>query len=246
MIYLQREKDEGLSYEAKLIYQQCVLNRLKVQYVTNEDIKAGILDKGNCDLVVGSVEALTSAFSALGYSIPKSNYYPECLQKFLHRNVWRGSVSEVRGLILAERPIFAKSLDWKKLTGKVFDPISGWNELEPLDGNMQLWLSDPVTFLSEYRVYVRDFQVIASTWYWGDDSVDIDMSVIENAISVLKDDKNAPCAFAIDWGRLSTGQVALIEMNDGWSIGAYSGISSKEYFDFLTSRWREISNAKSN
>ena len=51
-----------------------------------------------------------------------------------------------------------------------------------------------------------------------------------------------PKAFALDFGVLSTGEVALIEMNDAFSIGKYNGIDDETYAKFVITRWEELKN----
>lgn len=58
--------------------------------------------------------------------------------------------------------------------------------------------------------------------------------------------KGFPKAFALDLGVLSTGEVALIEMNDAFSIGKYNGIDDEAYAKFVITRWDEIKNWRSN
>ena len=38
---------------------------------------------------------------------------------------------------------------------------------------------------------------------------------------------------------LTTGEMALVEANDGYSLGAYQ-ISARAYADLLIARWREL------
>lgn len=54
--------------------------------------------------------------------------------------------------------------------------------------------------------------------------------------------KGFPKAFALDLGILSTGEVALVEMNDAFSIGKYNGISDETYAKFVITRWEELKN----
>ena len=51
-----------------------------------------------------------------------------------------------------------------------------------------------------------------------------------------------PTSFAIDLGILSTGEVALIEMNDAFSLGLYKGCSEDFYAKCLIARWNELKN----
>ncbi|MMZ69751.1 hypothetical protein D1872_326510 [compost metagenome] len=50
----------------------------------------------------------------------------------------------------------------------------------------------------------------------------------------------APAGYAVDFGVLSTGQTALVELNDGFSIGAYDGIEAGLYWEVIQARWQEL------
>ncbi|MEM8604121.1 MAG: ATP-grasp domain-containing protein, partial [Cyanobacteria bacterium P01_H01_bin.121] len=45
--------------------------------------------------------------------------------------------------------------------------------------------------------------------------------------------------YAIDFGVLTSGQTALVEMNDGFAVGAY-GIDSRNYTDMIWARWEQL------
>jgi ATP-grasp domain, R2K clade family 2 len=49
----------------------------------------------------------------------------------------------------------------------------------------------------------------------------------------------AYAGYAIDFGVLSTGETALVEMNDGFALGAYA-IDSQDYTDLICARWTEL------
>ena len=49
----------------------------------------------------------------------------------------------------------------------------------------------------------------------------------------------APWAYCLDVGVLDSGDTALVEMNDAFSIGMYDGME-KCYGDLLTTRWKEL------
>ena len=49
-----------------------------------------------------------------------------------------------------------------------------------------------------------------------------------------------PNAFALDLGILDNGEVAVVEMNDAFSIGKYDGIDDETYAKFLITRWNEL------
>ena len=50
---------------------------------------------------------------------------------------------------------------------------------------------------------------------------------------------NSPKAYCIDVGVLSSGETALIEVNDAFSIGIYS-MPKEVYAELLITRWNEL------
>jgi hypothetical protein len=56
---------------------------------------------------------------------------------------------------------------------------------------------------------------------------------------VLDDSGEAPAGYGIDFGLLSSGETALIELNDGYSLGSYD-LDSADYTDLLIARWEEL------
>lgn len=194
------------------------------------------------DVCAGSVAFVRAALQSLGRQLPRPDPYPDALTAFLRRRVW--IASSLGGVLdeIAEthRPLFVKPAKrWKLFTGFVVDEprpaqLHGVSRREPV------WCSEPVRFLSEWRVYVIDAvpAFIGLSDYGGDREQKPDLATIRNALLLYRD---APCAYAIDFGVLSTGETALIEANDGFSVGAYDGISASVYFEFISRRWKELS-----
>ena len=67
---------------------------------------------------------------------------------------------------------------------------------------------------------------------------------VQQFLSSLILGREFPSAFALDLGVLSTGEVALIEMNDAFSIGKYNGIDDKTYAEFVITRWEDLKNGR--
>ncbi|WP_181243723.1 ATP-grasp domain-containing protein [Chamaesiphon polymorphus] len=103
----------------------------------------------------------------------------------------------------------------------------------------ELLCADVVTWLSEYRVYVVNSEIRSVDWYAGDREVAIDLNVVRAAIATLHAAGESYAGYAIDFGVLATGKTALVEMNDGFALGAYS-IDSKNYTDLIWARWAEL------
>jgi hypothetical protein len=112
--------------------------------------------------------------------------------------------------------------------------------LSGIPGGEDVWACDPVEWWSEWRVYVINDRVRHVSFCDGDRSAGADVSVIESAVSDLSMTDTRPAGYAIDFGVLADGRTALIEMNDGYSIGAYEDVPPDVYFDLLRARWRQL------
>lgn len=238
-VFLQRVDGQLRGYEERLVYQHCIMERTPYVFFEVEYLPEKVEQLRNAKLLVGSVEAVSLALSTLGCSIPSPNYYPVELSEHLHRKVWKGTIGSLKAHLATGSPVFAKSDAWKLLTGRVFTSLDNNDDLCGMLDTEPLWFSEPVIFLSEYRGYVINGQVVSTCIYEGDESFPLNMNVIDNAISLLKR-STMPAAFAIDFGVLQSGITALVEMGDGFAMGAYRGISPKVYFEFLKTRWDEM------
>jgi ATP-grasp domain, R2K clade family 3 len=192
------------------------------------------------DVVVGYIEDVNLALLQLGIASPVEINYPEELTDFLGRKVWRSQVNYI-----AKHPelwnVFIKpATRSKKFTGRVInspkDLISCGDEFE----DTEIWCSEPVEILAEWRCFVRYGEILGVKSYYGDWRAHFDSQVIERAIAAYT---NAPAGYAADFGVTVEGETILIEVNDGYSIGAY-GLFPPDYARLLASRWAQITGAR--
>lgn len=208
-------------------------------------------------LPVGSVEFVRRAMALAGKPEPQNMSYPDALRDHLLRDVRRLRA----GLVLGHW--FVKPTTTKAFTGFVFDTFTdpaslGDHDREQHDAFMALgadepvWVSEPVTFVSEVRYYVLDGRVLGSARYddhddgQGQDRCAVpspmpDIETVNSMIERMSADREAPIAYALDAGVLSTGETALVEANDAWALGYYSGsLSHEDYLRMLWARWQQI------
>ena len=113
------------------------------------------------------------------------------------------------------------------------------SEIGSVGRSQEVWCSDVVTWSSEYRVYVIGAHIISIDLYAGDPKVVLDSAIVDAALAAFRASGEAPSAYGIDFGVLTTGQTALVEANDGYALGAYQ-ISAGAYTDLLLTRWNEL------
>jgi hypothetical protein len=199
------------------------------------------------DLPVGSVEFVTETMRLLGIRPPSGLSYPESLLPYLRRPVIRQRVGDLRPVA----PVFVKPVLVKQFTGFVLRPGQAFEHYDEHDqeqvgamlglaSDLEVYTSNVVEFLSEWRFYVQGRKVLGFARYdaeGADDAPEPDLAVVEEAVRRFE----GPVAYAIDFGVLADGNTALVEVNDAWALGLYGRcLGPRAYLDLLTTRWGEL------
>ena len=129
---------------------------------------------------------------------------------------------------------------------KQFDAIQGFDPSKSPSGinlDTECWISEPVRFHEEYRVYVLNREAIGIAQY-DLDSLDRellpeDTDRIDRMVAAWEEQ---PVAWALDVGRADGFKdLLLVETNDGWATGYYpAAMSPGAYAEWLLARWQEI------
>lgn len=197
---------------------------------------------------VGSVQFLRQAMKLAGATEPTNSSYPSGCEPYTRRNILRSTAERALSMTGAR---FIKSEQTKVVTGFVLDSDSGslglndhdrvqFNRLCALPASAPVWVSEVVEWVSEFRYYVMDSQILGRGRYDQDD-LDLvpepDTETVQRCIV----DVAIPHPYALDMGVLSSGQTALVEVNDAWAIGLYAGdMKPYVYVEFLANRWKSI------
>lgn len=194
-------------------------------------------DIGVKAMLCGNIGDVWEALKIMGLPRPKEIDYPKHLQKHMYRTVKHTTLGEVtRGV----RTCFVKPVQQKLFTGLVWspdDPIARLNvAIYPLD--TPVLVTNVLDFVSEYRCFVRDDELVGVKHYKGDWSKPLNREVVEDAVHHGRR-KGMPWAYAIDMGVLSTGETALVEVNEGYALGSY-GLTSIVYARMLETRWEQF------
>lgn len=204
-----------------------------VLFSTNEEF-----DRRNPeDVVVGGVIMICHALSQRG--ITAEHYdYPEELMGFRGRKIWK---TRLKDLPKERFPVFIKPVEEKIAPGIV---VHTWADVQEeyglIDPETELYCSEPVEFISEWRCFLLYGEIIGIHFYYGDHNAIYDRSVIDAAVKAFS---VMPVGCALDFGVTKDGRTLLIEMNDGYSLGTY-GLEPKLYARLLTARWAELNNTE--
>jgi ATP-grasp domain, R2K clade family 2 len=240
--FIQEQGNGRLRVEEKLVVDELNRRGLPITFYTEKRIRRRQLPLDSQSLVMGDMPCIFGALKQLAIPEPPPNDYPASLSEFLHRRVWRSTLGKLE-LSLRQgscRSIFAKpATRCKRFTGCVFDDEYDLFRVNGVSCHEELLCAEVVTWLSEYRVYVVNSEIRSVDWYAGDREVTIDLQQVERAIKALDTAGESYAGYALDFGVLASGETALVEMNDGFAIGAYR-INSKNYTDLLWARWAEL------
>lgn len=187
--------------------------------------------------VVGYMGDVHQALRQLGKTPPKPLDYPEVLQGYLGRAVYRATLGEVYA---STQRFFVKPLEPKLFTGFLWNgPQGAYVRLAGLPIETDVWISEIVEFLSEYRVFVLDGQILDVRRYKGVWSRALNTSSVEEAVATYCQDPSCPKAFCLDLGVTPKSECCLVEANSAYSFGHY-GLRSELYAQMLESSWQEM------
>lgn len=240
-MFILEQRYNRLGYEEALLREVAIHRNIPVKYVVEKHAARGMITFEDCTLVAGSVPFLKHVLRTLGKPLPAENSYPACLNHLLYREVKKlKTLREAKAFLDKGTSFFIKPADLKRFTGFVTQFSDDFRFLGCSE-HIPAYISTTVTFLSEWRCYVANGKLLDVKFAnnGGDRKILPDMHVIEAAVRTLTDAK-APAGYAVDFGVLDTGQTALVELNDGFALGAYDNISGETYMEVIQSRWKEL------
>ncbi|RUT04979.1 hypothetical protein DSM106972_038000 [Dulcicalothrix desertica PCC 7102] len=240
--FIEEQGNGRLREEEQLVVDSLYQRGIQITLYTEKRLRRRQLQLDGTSLVVGDMPCISLALKQLSIPEPQPNDYPASLSEFLHRRIWRLTLGELElGLRNGRYPaIFAKpATRRKRFTGCVFESEYDLSQVYGVSRQEKLLCSEVVTWVSEYRIYVVHSEIRSIDWYAGNTSIPIDIKKVQRAIQVLDKAGESYAGYGIDFGVLDTGQTALVEMNDGFALGAYT-IDSTNYTDLIWARWEEL------
>lgn len=238
-VYIRKEKDvEFKTINFYIAYDGFKQLGVEIEYFSN--VK-DITDNNPEDIIVSGIGDVRYILDKLGKKYPTLEY-PESISKpkYLGRRIWK----DILGSIMSNRKkmgIFIKPTAGGKIfTGTVINDFKDFRKCVGVPENTEVWCSEVVNFISEYRCFIRYGEILDIKHYKGDC---FNIPSKEVLISIISDYKDAPNAYTIDLGITDKGETLLIEVNEGYSIGSY-GLESIKYAKLLATRWAQLTNTE--
>jgi hypothetical protein len=189
-------------------------------------------------LPIGSVEFFREGLQRQGARVPAPIDYPLSLERFLHRHIERLTLKDAA----------MRAGVWvKPCAEKAFDPGTPGALLESgIDPDAPVWVSDTVDWLCEYRCYVCRGQALWMHRYdpdGADHAPEPSLDAVRQMIALYTASGESPVGYGLDVGVLSTGETALVEVNDGYGLGYYGPIETvraKGWLALLAARYQQL------
>ena len=188
------------------------------------------------DIIVGGIGPTKSWLSSHGFEVPELDY-PDELRSYLKRNIWTSKIDTIN-TDPSLWPVFVKPFIDKRFAGRVIKSPANLIGCGSCYENYDVFCSDVIDLKAEWRVFVRYGKIMDVRGYKGDWSLHFDPDVIKNCVD---DYTTQPAGYGIDFGVTDKGETVLIEVNDGFSLGAY-GLYHIYYAKLLSARWAELTN----
>jgi len=192
------------------------------------------------DVVVDFGDESRQALTHLGIALPTIPTYPDALRRFLGRTLWTSTIDTIAAHP-EQWPVFVKPRDdSKKFTGVLVRETGDLVGCGDLSGDTPVWCSEPISLGREWRCFVRYGKILDVRPYTGHWRGQFAAAVIEEAVTAWAD---KPCGCALDFGIDGRGRTVLIEVNDGFALGAY-GLPPLWYARLLSARWAELTGTR--
>ncbi|WP_088834822.1 ATP-grasp domain-containing protein [Paenibacillus tyrfis] len=196
-----------------------------------------IKDSNPENIVVGGIGNVRKHIEILGIKRNEGEIdYPNSLSSYFGRKIWTTTIQKLFEN-KQEWNVFIKPKDiTKKFVGKVVKEYKDFIGLIEQNEDTNIWCSEIVDFITEWRCFIRYGEILDIRYYKGAWDSKLDLGVVQSAV---KDFIDAPVAYGLDFGIDREGNMKLVEINDGHSLGTY-GIDPINYAKFLSARWSEL------
>lgn len=238
-VLVQRKAGEFVSPNTFAAWRGFTERGVPTQFYEWPALRDGAVAVEPSSLVVGGSGAVRHALALLGVPTPAIDDLPEPLAGFRGRRVWPSTWGAICAAYPESGPaVFVKPLrDPKAFPAR---PVAAFRDLIPLShvaAETPVLVSEVVEFVSEWRFYVLNGQVVGAGWYSGDPLTFPDPKVVADAVRAWA--PGAPAGYGIDFGVVADGRTLLVEVNEGFSLGCL-GLRPRLYSQLLEARWVEL------
>lgn len=239
---------EGASFsrrstEDELVLQYAQERDLPVEYASLRQVTGGRFRVKPGQVPVGGIPFVRAAARQLGIAGLEQSCYPAALQPYLRRALETDTLrAVVARLENGGAAAFIKPAErTKRFTGFVLDNAQDYR-LAGVSKALPVWVSTPVKWVSEWRAYVVEHKVRHLSLYAGTREALPNHEAVNDMVQLYAA-SGGPAGYALDVGVLAGPEglvTALVEVNEGFAVGAYEQTPADVYAEMLTAFWRWV------
>ena len=230
--YVQAQHNQWLNDNCYTVWYGLTRMGYEVHPFSMDDIPTDITRN---TVVHGGINTIRRIFTQLGVEQPPIHNPQDYLPQYCNREFISTTMGQMKGL--DKYPYFIKpEVDHKLFTGFVVSNEILKLRLRNISDDTKVLVSEVINMVSEYRCFINQGKLVGSKNYTGDFTKNIDYDMVENAI---KDYKDQPISYSLDFAVTDDDKTTLIEINDGFALGSY-GLNPITYTKMIINRWNEI------
>lgn len=186
------------------------------------------------DMVVGGVGTIKGFLKNCNIPVEDIDY-PQELQSYYKREIVSSTVSQLLHRDLTQ-PIFVKPKEGKQFNGFIYQSEKDLiGRITPTQ-DVAIYCSEVLSIEEEWRCFVRYGEILDIRRYKGRLGLCYDMGIVKQMVEHYR---HAPAGYALDIAVTKQGDTAIVEVNDGYSLGSY-GLDPLLYAKLLSARWAEL------
>ena len=241
------ERNASVLLDEKKIIKELNKRNIQIVYFSNKQLLKGKIQIKDPYIVSAGLSSMKYIFSHFGIDAPLSNSYPKELSNFYDRKIEESTLQKAVFKYEQNEDFFIKPKnDFKSFTGFVmsYNYYFISNLIKKFKPNYPIFISSLINIKSEHRVYVKNNDILETSYYYGEE-IDLDMNIVKEVINILSSVEDIPSAYTIDFAITENNKTVVLELNEGFSIDSYN-ISSENYFKIIKTRWDELYNGRDN
>ena len=198
------------------------------------------------DIVLDYIDQCKMVFEKFGARSDLPDY-PEELEKFMGRKVWRDTINNIASNEEKwSAGFFVKPVKDKVFTGKVINSIKDLKGCGSCFEDYEVLVSEPIDMAAEWRCFIRYDEILDVRPYGsfkgsGYDGYmyHFDSSVLKEMFLAYKTWDSRPASCSMDICCTKDGRTLLVEINDGYALGSY-GLPGILYAKHISARWSQL------
>lgn len=198
------------------------------------------------DIVLDYIEQCNEIFKKFNVD-PYICDYPDIFNVFLGRRIWKDTINSISS---DEKKwsagYFVKPVKDKIFTGKIIRNIYDLIGCGSDDENYEVFVSEPLDILAEWRCFIRYDQILDIRPYGmlmdrtrESYQFHYDSTMVGEMMNVFKKWDQRPASCSMDICLTKDGRTLLVEVNDAYALGCY-GLPGTIYAKFISARWSQL------